>query len=122
MSFRNDYAAGQKDERPWGSWEVLDAGPGWCVKRITVKPGGILSLQRHRHRAEVWTVAAGTARVTQDGRVSDLPAGQTTEHAVGVVHRVENPGAVPLVFIEVQLGQELREDDIERLEDRYGRG
>ncbi len=122
MTFRNDYARGQKDTRPWGTWEVLDAGPGWCVKRITVNPGGILSLQKHQHRAEVWTVTAGTARVTQDGHVSDLVAGETTRHAVGVVHRVENPGGEAMVFIEVQLGEELREDDIERFEDRYGRG
>ena len=101
---------------------MLDAGPGWCVKRITVNPGGILSLQKHQHRAEVWTVTAGTARVTQDGHVSDLVAGETTRHAVGVVHRVENPGGEAMVFIEVQLGEELREDDIERFEDRYGRG
>lgn len=122
MPFRNDYARGQRDTRPWGAWEVIDAGPGWCAKRITVNPGGILSLQRHAHRAEVWTVTAGTARVTQDKRQFDLGPGQMTQHGVGVVHRVENPGGETLVFIEVQTGEELREDDIERFEDRYGRG
>lgn len=122
MQFRNDYERGQKDTRPWGTWEVLDAGPGWCVKRITVNPGGILSLQKHQHRAEVWTITAGTARITQDGKVFDLGPGQMTQHNIGVVHRVENPGADTMVFIEVQTGRELREDDIERFEDRYGRG
>ena len=122
MTFRNDYARGQKDERPWGTWEVLDAGPGWCAKRIAVHPGGILSLQKHQHRAEVWTVVAGQARISQDGRVFDLGPGETTRHDVGVVHRIENPGTETMVFIEVQTGRELREDDIERLEDRYGRG
>jgi mannose-1-phosphate guanylyltransferase/mannose-6-phosphate isomerase len=122
VPFRNDYERGQKDTRPWGTWEVLDAGPGWCVKRITVNPGGILSLQKHQHRAEVWTITAGTARITQDDRVFDLGPSQMTQHDIGVVHRVENPGKETMVFIEVQTGEELREDDIERFEDRYGRG
>lgn len=117
----NDYAAGQADRRPWGDWAVLDAGPGFCVKRIRVIPGGILSLQRHRHRAEHWVVVAGRARVTRDAETLELGPDQSVYLKLGTVHRVANPGDVDLVFIEVQTGVELREDDIERLEDSYGR-
>ena len=74
-ALRNDYAAGQSDTRPWGAWAVIDAGPGFAVKRITVAPGGILSLQRHQHRAEVWTVVAGVARVTRNGESFDVTPG-----------------------------------------------
>jgi mannose-1-phosphate guanylyltransferase / mannose-6-phosphate isomerase len=119
--YRNDYAAGQHDSRPWGDWAVVDAGPGFCVKRIRVVPGGILSLQRHQHRAEQWTVVAGTARVTRNTETLHLSAGQSVGLRRGDVHRVANPGTVDLVFIEVQTGRDLREDDIERLEDSYGR-
>lgn len=120
-AFRNDYAAGQADARPWGDWAVLDAGPGFCVKRIRVVPGGILSLQRHQHRAEEWTVVAGAARVTRNTDTIDLVAGESIGIALGDIHRIQNPGTVDMVFIEVQTGKELREDDIERLEDSYGR-
>ena len=118
---RNDYAAGQRDARPWGDWAVLDAGPGFAVKRIRVVPGGVLSLQRHQHRAEQWTVVAGTARVTRNTETIDLLAGESIGIGRGDIHRVSNPGNADMVFIEVQTGRELREDDIERLEDRYGR-
>ncbi len=117
----NDYVAGQADKRPWGDWAVIDAGPGFCVKRIRVIPGGILSLQRHRHRAEHWVIVAGVARVTRDAEVFDLTADQATYLKLGTVHRIANPGSEDLVFIEVQTGDELREDDIERFEDSYGR-
>ncbi len=119
--FVNDYAAGQSDSRPWGDWAVLDAGPGFCVKRIRVIPGGILSLQRHQHRAEQWTVVAGAARVTRNHEVFDLAAGQSVAIDLHDIHRVANPGDQDMVFIEVQTGRTLREDDIERLEDSYGR-
>ncbi len=119
--FRNDYAAGQSDRRPWGEWEVLDAGPGFAVKRIRVVPGGVLSLQRHQHRAEQWTVVAGIARVTRNAETIDLLAGESIGIALGDIHRLANPGTTETVMIEVQTGRELREDDIERLEDRYGR-
>lgn len=119
--FRNDYAAGQSDLRPWGEWAVLDAGPGFAVKRIRVVPGGVLSLQRHQHRAEQWTVVAGTARVTRNTETIDLLTGESIGISQGDIHRIANPGLVDMVFIEVQTGRELREDDIERLEDRYGR-
>ena len=75
--FRNDYAAGQSDRRPWGEWAVLDAGPGFAVKRIRVVPGGVLSLQRHQYRAEQWTVVAGTARVTRNTENIELLAGES---------------------------------------------
>lgn len=117
----NDYAAGQSDARPWGHWEVLDAGPGYAVKRIRVRPGGILSLQRHQFRSEQWTVVAGHARVTRNEEVLDVGAGESVAIGLGDVHRVANPGPGELVFIEVQTGRRLREDDIERLEDSYGR-
>lgn len=120
-ALRNDYAAGQSDTRPWGEWAVIDAGPGFCVKRIRVLPGGVLSLQRHQHRAEQWTVVAGTARVTRNTDTIDLLAGESIGIARGDIHRIANPGGEDMVFIEVQTGAELREDDIERLSDQYGR-
>ncbi len=117
----NDYVAGQSDARPWGDWAVLDAAPGYAVKRIRVHPGGVLSLQRHQHRAEQWTVVAGHARVTRNDEVLEVGPGESVAIGLGDIHRVANPGAADLVFIEVQTGARLREDDIERLEDSYGR-
>ena len=117
----NDYTAGQTDRRPWGDWTVLDAGPGFAVKRIRVIAGGVLSLQRHQHRAEQWTVVAGVARVTRNTETIDLLSGESIGIGQGDIHRVANPGSADLVLIEVQTGAELREDDIERLQDRYGR-
>lgn len=115
------YAAGDTDTRPWGRWTVLEAGPGYAVKRIEVVPGGQLSLQRHRHRAEQWVVVAGTALVTLDGAQFELGAGGTVHIETGQVHRVLNCGTERVVFIEVQTGPVLDEGDIERLEDVYGR-
>jgi mannose-1-phosphate guanylyltransferase/mannose-6-phosphate isomerase len=120
-AFRNDYAAGQSDTRPWGDWAVIDAGPGFTVKRIRVAPGGILSLQRHQHRQEQWTIVAGAARVTRNTETIDLEAGESVGIGLGDIHRIANPGSEDMVFIEVQTGRELREDDIERLADTYGR-
>lgn len=120
-AFRNEYEAGQADRRPWGDWAVVDAGPGFAVKRIRVVPGGILSLQRHQHRAEQWTIVAGVARVTRNTDTIDLRAGESIGIGLGDIHRIANPGSEDMVFIEVQTGAELREDDIERLEDSYGR-
>ncbi len=119
--FENDYAVGQQDTRPWGDWAVLDAGPHYAVKRIRVHPGGRLSLQRHKHRVEHWVVVAGQARVTVDQRVLDLAPGESVDIGPGAVHRMENHGTVDMVLIELQRGAILREDDIERLEDVYGR-
>jgi mannose-1-phosphate guanylyltransferase/mannose-6-phosphate isomerase len=107
--------------RPWGSYQSLDGGPRFQVKRITVKPGAKLSLQRHAKRAEHWVVVRGTARVTIGDRVSTLAENQSTYVPLGSVHRLENPGPDPLELIEVQTGSYLGEDDIERLEDVYGR-
>lgn len=115
------YAPGEHDTRPWGDWTVLDVGPGHAVKRIRVIPGGVLSLQRHRHRAEVWTVVAGVAEVTLGPRVFAAQAGESVRIATGEVHRAANRGGADMVFIEVQTGPILAEDDIERLEDQYGR-
>ncbi len=109
------------DERPWGSFTVLDEGAGYKVKRIEVLPGKRLSYQQHAQRAEHWFVVAGAARVTLDGRELSVATGESVDIAVGTAHRVENPGAEKLVFIEVQRGPYLGEDDIERLEDDFGR-
>jgi mannose-6-phosphate isomerase-like protein (cupin superfamily) len=118
---RNAYEIGASDTRPWGTWQVLDVGDGYAVKRIGVIAGGKLSLQRHRYRAEHWTVVAGTARVRIGDDVRDLGANQTVFIPLGALHRIENIGDDEVVFIEVQCGDVLDEDDIERLEDDYGR-
>ena len=115
------YAVGQRDARPWGEWMVIDVGAGFVVKRITVRPGGRLSLQRHRHRAEQWVVVAGVALVTRGDAVFTLANGEAARIAPGETHRVENQGTHDVVFIEVQTGSLLSEDDIEWLDDQYGR-
>lgn len=107
--------------RPWGDYEQVDAGHRYQVKRITVKPGGRLSLQSHRHRAEHWVVVTGTAKVTVNGEEFILTENQSTFIPLGAVHRLENPGKIALELIEVQSGSYLGEDDIERYEDVYGR-
>jgi mannose-1-phosphate guanylyltransferase/mannose-6-phosphate isomerase len=108
--------------RPWGSYTRLGEQDGFQVKRIVVQPGAILSLQKHQHRSEHWMVVSGVARVTNGDEVFDLSAPKHTFIPAGTVHRLENVGNVPLELIEVQLGDYLGEDDIIRLEDRYGRG
>lgn len=107
--------------RPWGSYEGVDAGDRFQVKRIIVKPGAKLSLQMHHHRAEHWVVVSGTALVTCDDRQFLLPENESTFIPQGARHRLENPGKVPLHLIEVQSGGYLGEDDIVRFEDSYGR-
>lgn len=107
--------------RPWGSYENLDAGDGFQVKHIIVKPGAKLSLQRHSKRAEHWTVVSGRAIVTCDDKVFTLEKNQSTFIPMGTKHRLENPDAAPLHVIEVQCGSYLGEDDIVRYEDSYGR-
>lgn len=111
----------ETDRRPWGTYVVLEEAPGFKVKRITVDPGQRLSYQRHSQRAEHWFVVTGTASVTLDGAVTDVPTGAAIDVPRGTAHRVENRGAEPLEFIEVQQGPYLGEDDIERLDDDYGR-
>lgn len=108
--------------RPWGSYEGLDLGDRFQVKRIVVKPGGTLSLQMHHHRAEHWVIVRGTARVTQDDETFLLTEDQSTYIPLGTLHRLENPGTLPLELIEVQTGGYLGEDDIVRIDDQYGRG
>jgi len=118
---RSEHNAHPRVWRPWGYYEGIDIGEGFQVKRIMVKPGGRLSLQRHRRRAEHWIVVAGTARVTVDERVFELGANQSTHVPLGAVHRLENVADEPLYMIEVQCGDYVGEDDIERLEDVYNR-
>ncbi|MFI5173734.1 MAG: phosphomannose isomerase type II C-terminal cupin domain [Terriglobia bacterium] len=109
------------DQRPWGSFTVLDEGSGYKVKRIEVLPGKRLSYQKHAHRAEHWTVVQGKALVTLDGLETPLAPGETIDIPRRSAHRIKNPGIGMLVFIEVQQGDYLGEDDITRLEDDYGR-
>jgi mannose-1-phosphate guanylyltransferase/mannose-6-phosphate isomerase len=107
--------------RPWGHYEGIDSGDRFQVKRITVKPGEKLSLQMHHHRAEHWVVVSGTARVTCGEKVSLLSENESTYIPIGMNHRLENPGKLPLHIIEVQSGSYLGEDDIVRFEDIYQR-
>jgi len=107
--------------RPWGSYDKVDDGARYQVKRITVKAGGKLSVQKHFHRAEHWVVVQGTATVTKGDKVMELTENQSVYLPLGVVHALENKGDKPLELIEVQTGDYLGEDDILRLEDRYGR-
>ena len=109
------------DQRPWGTFTVLDEADGFKVKRIEVLPGKRLSYQKHARRAEHWVVVQGTAKVTLDDRDILVAAGEAVDIAIGAAHRVENPGGETLVFIEVQRGGYLGEDDIVRLQDDFGR-
>ena len=111
----------RKVYRPWGAYDSIDNGERFQVKRITVKPGGTLSLQMHHHRAEHWLVVSGTAEVTRGDEVILLSENQSTYIPLGVTHRLRNPGKLPLELIEVQSGSYLGEDDIVRFEDTYGR-
>lgn len=110
-----------RDHRPWGHFDILSDEIDHKVKRITVLPGGRLSLQRHQRRREHWYVVSGQARVTLDGAELLLEAGKAVDIPRGSWHRVANPGPEELVFIEVQTGSYFGEDDIERREDDYGR-
>lgn len=109
------------DRRPWGSFTVLDEGAGYKVKRIEVLPGKRLSYQKHARRAEHWFVVQGSAKVTLDGREVLKNAGDSVDIPVGTAHRVENPGEELMIFVEVQQGDYLGEDDIVRFEDDFGR-
>ena len=111
-----------KDHRPWGFFETLILGPRFQVKRIVVNPGAALSLQSHVHRAEHWIVVSGTAKVTVDEKVTLVTENQSVFIPLGAVHRMENPGKVPMELIEVQTGSYLGEEDIIRYEDVYARG
>ena len=121
MEKRSEYLMHRKVHRPWGSYEGVDAGERFQVKRLIVKPGAALSLQSHQHRAEHWVVVKGAARVTCGDEVFTLTENQSTYIPIGVRHRLENPGATPLEIVEVQSGGYLGEDDIVRFEDVYNR-
>lgn len=118
---RTEHSLHRVVRRPWGSYDSLESSDRFQVKRIVVKPGAALSLQKHHHRAEHWIVVSGTAEVTCDDRVFLLTENQSTYIPLGSVHRLSNPGKVPLELIEVQSGSYLGEDDIVRFEDVYGR-
>lgn len=118
---RSECDAHRKVHRPWGYYDGIDAGPRFQVKRIVVSPGACLSLQMHHHRAEHWTVVMGTAKVTRGNEQFLLTENQSTYIPLGVVHRLANPGVLPLEIIEVQSGAYLGEDDIVRFEDNYHR-
>lgn len=107
--------------RPWGTFTVLEEGQGYKIKRIEVKPGHRLSLQMHHHRSEHWIVVSGTAKVTCDDRELLLSNNQSTYVPPCAAHRLENPGVLPLILIEVQNGEYLGEDDIVRFQDDYAR-
>ncbi len=109
------------EKRPWGSYTVLSDLPDSKVKRIEVAPGQRLSYQRHALRSEHWFILTGTAVVTLDGQDVVVRAGEAVDVPVGTAHRISNPGSEPVVFVEVQHGSYFGEDDIERLEDDYGR-
>lgn len=118
---RSEHLFHRKVYRPWGSYDSIGMGPRFQVKRITVKPGAALSLQRHRHRAEHWVVVSGVAEVTCDDRVFELRENESTFIPLGSIHRLRNLGTEVVELIEVQSGSYLGEDDIERFEDVYGR-
>jgi len=118
---RSEALLHRRVNRPWGAYEGIDVGERFQVKRITVNPGASLSLQKHHHRAEHWIIVKGTAEVTCGEKVLLLAENQSTYIPLGEVHRLANPGQIPLEMIEVQSGSYLGEDDIVRLEDNYGR-
>jgi mannose-1-phosphate guanylyltransferase/mannose-6-phosphate isomerase len=118
---REEQTLHRKVHRPWGWYDSIDEGGRFKVKRIQVKPKASLSLQKHHHRAEHWIVVTGTAEITNGDKVLTLTENQSTYIPLGAVHRLVNPGSIPLEIIEVQSGSYLGEDDIVRLEDNYGR-
>jgi mannose-1-phosphate guanylyltransferase/mannose-6-phosphate isomerase len=120
-SGRYEHSLHREVYRPWGSYDSIDNGHRFQVKRLTIKPGAQLSLQLHHHRAEHWIVVSGTAKITCGEKCFLLEENQSTYIPIGVKHCIENPGKIPLHIIEVQSGSYLGEDDIVRFEDRYGR-
>ena len=111
----------EKSERPWGRYEVLQESPSHKVKCIWVLPGKRLSYQRHKFRAEHWFIVAGSAEVTIDGQVRRMSTGDSVDFGIGAAHRIANIGKDEVIFVEVQTGTYFGEDDIERLEDDFGR-
>lgn len=117
----NVFVEQNTEARPWGSFTILEEGPGYKIKRIVVLPKHRLSLQLHYHRSEHWIVVAGTAKVTCGSEEKVITANQSTYVPPCTKHRLENPGVIPLILIEVQNGQYLGEDDIVRFSDDYAR-
>jgi mannose-6-phosphate isomerase-like protein (cupin superfamily) len=116
-----NYKIGESDNRPWGRWEVLAADEKYVVKRIEVLAGQRLSLQYHHHRRELWRCVTGAGLVTLGADVVEFGEGDFVDIQTGTAHRIENTGPETLVFVEIQTGKTLDEDDIVRLEDNYGR-
>ena len=108
-------------QKPWGYFEILKSGKNFLVKKIFVKPGGMLSLQSHEHRSEHWTVVKGTAKITIEDEIKLVTEGQSVYVPLGAKHRMDNLGTSPILLIEVQIGLYLGEDDIIRYEDLYKR-
>ena len=121
MTVANSYVRGMHDTRPWGTWEVIEVGDGFCVKHICVVPGGVLSLQSHEFRSEHWVIVRGVASVTLDKETSKKIAGEHVYIPKQMKHQIRNVGNGVLEFIEVQQGDRLDENDITRYEDIYGR-
>lgn len=117
----NNYKRGDHDTRPWGTWEVLDAEDNFCVKRICVTPGNILSLQLHHYRSEHWIIVKGEAVVTLGDEKIIRKANESVYIPAETKHRIQNNTAENMEFIEIQTGENLDENDIVRLEDKYGR-
>ncbi len=115
------YSVGDYEERPWGSWRVVDTGPTFTTKQVQVNAGQRLSLQYHNHRSEHWVIVAGSGEATVGGDTIRIEAGRHVNIPSGVKHRIHNTGDTPLIFVEVQLGELLDENDIVRLEDDYAR-
>jgi mannose-6-phosphate isomerase len=111
----------ESEQRPWGSWHVLDVEEGFKIKRIHVNPGARLSLQTHEHRSEHWVIINGVATAHVDGAVTQVHVGESIDVPLGAKHRLANEGETELVIVEVQLGAYTGEDDICRIEDDYGR-
>jgi mannose-1-phosphate guanylyltransferase len=118
---RSEWELHREVYRPWGKYDSIDSGARYQVKRITVNPGAKLSLQKHYHRAEHWVVVSGSAKVTNGEDTYLLKENESTFIPIGTTHALENPGETPLEIVEIQSGSYLGEDDIVRLEDRYGR-
>jgi len=118
---KQSYTVGDKDQRPWGTWEVLSVGLGFVIKIITVDPNKRLSLQYHLHRNEVWTILSGIGEVAIGDTTTEVAPGKCFHIPALVCHRIENTGAKPLRFIEIQTGSILDEADIVREVDDYGR-
>ena len=120
-SNRSELDNHKKVYRPWGYYQTIDLADRFQVKRIMIKPGAKISNQIHYHRSEHWVVVEGTARITKDEEILLLHENESIYLPMGIKHRVENPGKIPLHLIEVQSGSYLGEDDIVRIEDIYGR-